>query len=73
MGIQGHTGECNAIIPGTSLNIKLETLSWVKMDIGKKVRPHIATADWPGTFDWETAPQPKLSSQLPLVIAIMSG
>lgn len=62
MEVQGHTGECNATIPDTGLNIKLETLSWAKMVIGKKARPHIPTADWPGTFDWETAPQPKVSS-----------
>lgn len=46
MRIQGRSGECNAIMCGTSLNIKLETVSGKKkIDIGKKARPHKETAN----------------------------
>lgn len=67
--MQGHTGECNAIIHNSKVSIKIETLSWVKMDRGKKGRPHTVTADWTGSFAlgnlWL---QPQLGSQIPLVI-----
>jgi len=45
MRIQGCSGECNAIMCGTSLNIKLETVSGKKKKIEKKARPHKETAN----------------------------
>lgn len=55
----------------TQYQFKQQARNSLLVKNGYREESQTTYSNWPGTFDWETALQPKLSSQLPPVTALV--